>query len=82
MQEKFKNLILKFYGTKYPQGYTTKELLELIEIFELEETSFWKALRGCTGMLIGEDFITYKIDVYHAVICALENRELKNTEWD
>ena len=72
--------------TKNKEGFTKKEIERIKEVvskkYDINEEKFDNALFGITGMLIDGEFITYPIDIYHALLAGIENRELYDYEWD
>ena len=43
---------------------------------------FDDAMRGNTCMIIDDEIIHYHCDVYNAIICGSQNRNLNGWEWD
>jgi len=71
------------YPTKNKEGFNPKEIEDIKKQFNIvNENKFNDALTGITGLLDKGEFITYHIDVYHAILCGVENRNLKLTEFD
>lgn len=71
------------YVTKYPQGFTSSEIEELLKEYpSVNMQAFNDALFGNTCMRIDDQIITYHCDIYKALCCGLENRNLTIDEWD
>lgn len=78
LQEKIYN-----FPTKNPRGFNSFEIAKLLEYYpKVNNLKFHETLYGCTGTTDENGFITYHIDVYHALLCGLENRDLRPEEWD
>lgn len=80
-------MILSEYISKYPtknkEGFVYLEILDLIKNFNpFNREKFEDALIGNTCLLINNEIIYYRWDVEKAVICGIENRNLKVYEWD
>ena len=76
------------YPTKYPEGFTSDEMEKLLEDYpNVEMSKFNDAMMGNTCMMKCEDdgkmqIVNYHCDVLKALICGLENRQLRIEEWD
>lgn len=71
------------YDTKHTQGFIKSEIEELLKLYpEINMDKFNNALGGNTCMRIDNEIITYHCDIYKAVLCGLENRNLSLSEWD
>jgi len=71
------------YKTKYKEGFTNKEILEILKMFpNLDLEKFYDALDGITCMVKGNDVITYHHDILTALVCGAEKRGLRPYEWD
>lgn len=71
------------YKTKYPEGFNTIEIHILLNKFpEINRKKFNDALFGATGIIKNNQPIIYRNDVYKAVMCGIENRDLRQEEWD
>jgi hypothetical protein len=70
------------YPTKHVQGFLGKEIMEILEKYEIDNEKFFDALGVNTVMNIGGQFITYHCDVLKGLRCVIENREQTFEEWD
>ena len=71
------------YCTKYEQGFTPSEIMELLKEFpDINMDKFNDAMMGNTGIIIDGDFITYHCDVELAIKCGVYNRDVRIWEWD
>lgn len=70
------------YPTKYRHGFTHTEISDLLENLNINEKKFNKAMGVNTCMLIDGNTITYHTDIIKGIICAIEDREQNNIEWD
>lgn len=71
------------YPTKYEKGFIAQETKELISNFpNINMDKFFDAMVGNTGLIEEGNFITYHCDIYHGILCGLENRSLTIDEWD
>lgn len=71
------------YETKYKQGFIREEVEELIKKYStISREKFESALTGITCMMIDGNIIFYHTDIYNALRCGLENRDLTIYEWD
>jgi hypothetical protein len=71
------------YSTKNKEGFTDIEIRNLINQFPtINLTKFNDAFNGNTCMVINNEIINYHCDVINAIICGVENRELRLNEWD
>ena len=71
------------YKTKYPQGFTEEEIQEVLKTLPpINIDKYNNAMMGNTCMRIEGEIINYHIDVYKAILCGLENRDLHLHEWD
>jgi len=72
------------YPSKHKKGLIANEIGDLKSKFpNLNEDKFNNALMGVTCLFSEEDgLIIYHIDVYHALLAAIENRELNIYEID
>jgi hypothetical protein len=70
------------YPTKHVQGFLGKEIMEILEKYEIDNEKFFDALGVNTVMSIGGQFITYHCDVLKGLRCVIENREQTFEEWD
>jgi len=71
------------FKTKHKEGFIKLEITKLLEEFpNVDMKRFNNALQCVTGMIIGRDFVTYHCDIYKALICGIEKRDLYFHEWD
>lgn len=90
MKINYKELEDKVYNfpTKYPEGFTQKEIEKLLEDYpNVEMSKFNDAMMGNTCQCKSEDnvhliVVNYHCDVYKALVCGLEDRQLRIEEWD
>lgn len=80
------NIREKIYNfkTKHKQGFIQSEVEALLKDYpEVDMKKFNNALMGNTCMMSDEnEFIMYHCDIYKALICGIEKRDLKSHEWD
>ena len=75
--------ILYNYKTKYSEGFTNEEMLDLLTNFptiKLEDFNKQLGVRTCA--FIDEQTITYRHDIELAIRCCLENRDINSLEFD
>ena len=69
------------FKTKNKEVFTYGEIKQLIESIDIKsyfnEDKFYDVLRGVTCQLINNEVIVYPCDVEKAIICGIENRNLK-----
>lgn len=71
------------YPTKNREGFTQEELENLLTWFPtMNRERFDKNMIGNTCLIIEDKIINYQCDVYRALMCAFENRDLTLGEWD
>ena len=72
------------YPTKNAAGFIKEEKKELLSHYpDINLDKFYDAMMGNTCMLSPEgQTIMYHCDIYKALICGLENRNLRVEEWD
>lgn len=72
------------FPTESEMGFTSKELETLTAEFpDLDKDKYNSALRGVTCMANDKgEMITYHCDVYKAICCGIQKRDLKGFEWD
>ncbi len=71
------------YKTKYEQGFIQSEIEDILTHYpDINMGKFNEALNGITALLIDEHIITYHCDIEKALICGVENRDLRASEWD
>lgn len=69
--------------TTYPEGFTGDEVDAIFKEYpKLNTAKADSCLTGITGIMKDGQFITYHCDVFKALQCGLENRDLKEWEWD
>lgn len=79
--KKLKDIVYK-YKTKYENGFIKSEIDTLLQELNINENRFNKALGVNTCMIIDGEVITYHTDILKGLVCAIENREQNNLEWD
>lgn len=71
------------FKTKNKEGFTQLEINTLLEEYpDINLDKFNNALMGITCMVIDDEIITYHCDVEKALLCGIENRDLRGYEWD
>jgi len=73
------------YPTKNKEGFLPVEEEEVLKSYpEINIEKYDSAMHGNTCMIESESgqIIMYHCDVLQAIICGLENRELRVEEWD
>lgn len=71
------------YKTKYKEGFIQPEIDDILTHYPgINMVKFNSALRGITCMMQDEQIITYHCDIEKALICGVENRDLRVDEWD
>ncbi len=73
------------YGwkTKYKEGFMPDELKEITDQFpQMDMDKYEDAMMGNTCSVHEGRFCMYHTDVYKAIRCGLEKRDLKVGEWD
>ena len=71
------------FRTKYKNGFTNDEINQIkSQYIGLNQDKFNNAMIGNICMLIDDEVISYHYDVYNALKCGIENRNLTATEWD
>lgn len=64
-------------------GFTDSEIKDIAsKIPDINMQKVYRALFGNTCMVIGEDVVNYYHDVKLALVCGVQNRDLKVGEWD
>jgi len=75
--------IVYTYPTKNKEGFTPLETAELLKLFpEMNMEKYNDAMMGNTGMIIDGEFITYPCDLFTAITCGVENRNMTSMEFD
>lgn len=80
-----KNIKEKVYSfkTKNKEGFVQREVESLLKHYpNINMEKFNKALLGITCLKINEEVVMYHCDIEKALICGIENRELRYDEWD
>jgi len=81
-RKELENLVYGF-KTKYKEGFVQSEIEELLKNYpNIDREKFNKAFWGNTCMVRNEEIITYHCDVYTALLCGIEERDIKASEWD
>jgi hypothetical protein len=71
------------YPTKSKWGYNSREIEDLLEAFEVDDTKRYYNLLGVnTGVIDDGESITYFTDILTALRAYKENRDLHPYEWD
>lgn len=80
--KRLEDLVYKF-PTKYDIGFTKEEEDKLLELFpDINTGKYINALRGITCQIRDGKIVTYHCDILKALICGIEDRDLKYWEWD
>lgn len=75
--------VVEDYPTRYKEGFMPDELQILIDLYpNLNMKYYDDAMMGNTCTMHDDKFCIYHIDVYHALLAGLEERNLKIDEWD
>ena len=81
------DFIYEYPTLRLTDGFLPFEIKETVEYYTKEYPTFNMkkfddAMMGNTcGMYKGK-FVIYHCDVHHAILCGIENRDLKIDEWD
>ena len=72
------------YPTKNKQGFVVEEEQKILKLFpEINMEKYHDALMGNTCMVSPEgQTIIYHCDIFKALLCGIENRNLTVEEWD
>jgi hypothetical protein len=71
------------FKTRYEEGFRKSEINEILKDFpQIDMGKFNDALLGITCMIIDEEMVIYHCDIENAILCGIENRQLRNYEWD
>jgi hypothetical protein len=83
MNKQLKDLVYN-YPTKHEQGFIRAELQDILSKFpDIRMDKYNDAMMGNTCMLDKIDgVIIYHCDVYKAILCGIEDRNLTLNEWD
>ena len=77
------DLTLEGFPKKYEEGFTLREIDEIKKQFpEILESSFNNALTSITCTKIDGELVIYPTDLYNALVCGLEHREVAPDELD
>ncbi|NRB62855.1 MAG: hypothetical protein HRU40_07480 [Saprospiraceae bacterium] len=82
---KMENIRKKVYNfkTKNKEGFVQSEIDTLLKDYpNINIDKFNSALRGITCMMINDETVIYHCDIYKALRCGTENRNLRVWEWD
>jgi len=76
------DVVYKF-PTKYKEGFTQEEMESLLQGYSRVNISkFNNALMGVSCRRVSEEIVIYHCDVVNALKCAIEDRDLNESEWD
>ena len=82
-KDKIREIVNDKEWRSYEEGFTNMELEIILNKYEnINREKFSNALMGNTCMMIDNKMINYPWDVEMALICGIENRDLKVSEWD
>ena len=71
------------YPTKHKEGFVKSEVDELLkEYLNVDMEKFNSALMGNTCMMKDNEIIQYHCDIEKALVCGIEKRNLRLSEWD
>jgi hypothetical protein len=71
------------YPTINKEGFIQSEIDKLLTWFPtINIEKFNDAMIGNTCIMINDEIINYHCDVYKALVCGFENRNLRLEEWD
>lgn len=71
------------YKTKFKEGFTQSEIKDLLKEYpSVNMERFNNALTVVTCLVFNKEVIIYRQDIYNALICGLENRDLNTQEFD
>jgi hypothetical protein len=71
------------FRTKYKEGFTWNEILELIKVFPtIDETKFSEAIGVVTCLVVDDNSIFYRHDVSNALRNCMGNITLSIFEFD
>ena len=79
------NISKKVYDfkTKNKEGFVQSEIQTLLDDYpDINMDKFNDALMGITCMQIYGEMVIYHCDIEKALLCGVENRNLRNEEWD
>ena len=75
-------LFIDCYKTKYKEGFTGHEIVDILEKYNIDKDKFYDALGVNTCMIIENEVITYHCDVEKGLRCVIEDRDQNILEWD
>lgn len=71
------------YPTKHKFGFMPDELKDIVSKFpKINMDKYNDAMMGNTCAMVDEKLVIYHCDVLKALICGIENRDLRIDEWD
>lgn len=71
------------YPTRHKEGFIWSEIECLIKEYNnFDMDKFKSAMNGNTCMMIDDEIIHYHCDVFKALLCGIEKRNLRPSEWD
>lgn len=71
------------FKTKNKEGFVQSEIDTLLEDYpNIDKDKFNSALMGITCMRINDETVIYHCDIYKALRCGIEKRNLRSWEWD
>ena len=71
------------FKTKNKEGFVQSEIDTLLKGYpSINIDKFNSALRGVTCEIINDETVIYHCDIYKALCCGIENRNLRSWEWD
>ena len=71
------------YPTKHKEGFVQSEVDELLKEYpNVDMEKFNSALMGNTCMIKDNEIIQYHCDIEKALVCGIEKRNLRQSEWD
>jgi len=80
------NIKTKVYNfkTKYKEGFIDSELKKLLNNYsDIDMDKFNDAMMGNTSILSdNNDIIYYHCDIFNALLCGIQKRNLTVSEWD
>lgn len=81
--KKLKDKVYK-YDTEHEEGFTVDEVKTLLKEFpDINKNKFHDAMRGVTCLFKNNEIVIYyHCDIFAALKCGIEDRELRLYEWD
>lgn len=71
------------FNTKHKEGFTNSEIQVLVSRFpHVNMGKFNNALSGVSCPMVDGDIVFYKHDVEAALRCGVENRDMRQSEFD